>query len=147
MSCQLSHSLPIICTGKGLSFTPIEDTICEKQIILVLTIKENLNILTLFVFLKYCAFKSVLCFLLILWESIKCSGWAIVTGLCTSSVVHAWVCVLALTFFVQTTSSLEPLMGIWPISTGMVLGWSSTKIVQMVLIGCISRSRGQKIGF
>ena len=38
-------------------------------------------------------------------------------------------------------------MGIWPNSTGMVPGWSPTKVVQMVLIGCISRSRGQKIGF
>ena len=47
----------------------------------------------------------------------------------------------------QTTSSLEPLMVIWPNSTGMVPGWSPTKIVQMVLIGCICRSRGQKIGF
>jgi len=43
--------------------------------------------------------------------------------------------------------SLEPLMGILPNSTGMVPGWSLTIIVQMVLIGCISRSRGQKIGF
>jgi len=25
--------------------------------------------------------------------------------------------------------------------------WSSTKVVQTVLVGCISRSRGQKIGF
>jgi len=47
----------------------------------------------------------------------------------------------------QTTSSLEPLMVICPNSTGMVPGWSPTKIVQMVLIGCISRSWGQKIGF
>ena len=31
--------------------------------------------------------------------------------------------------------------------TGMVPGWSPTKTVQMVLIGCICRSRGQKIGF
>jgi len=38
-------------------------------------------------------------------------------------------------------------MGTWPNSTGMVPGWSLTKIVQMVLIGCISRSWGQKIGF
>jgi len=38
-------------------------------------------------------------------------------------------------------------MGIWPKCTGMVPGWSPTKIVQLVLIGCISRSRGQKIGF
>jgi len=37
-------------------------------------------------------------------------------------------------------------MGMWPNSTGMVLGWSPTKIVQMVLIGWISRSRGPKIG-
>jgi len=37
-------------------------------------------------------------------------------------------------------------MGILPNSTGMVPGWSPTKIVQMVLIGCIIRSRGQKIG-
>ena len=38
-------------------------------------------------------------------------------------------------------------MGIWPNSTGMVPWWSPTKIVQMVLIDCISRSWGQKIGF
>jgi len=38
-------------------------------------------------------------------------------------------------------------MVIWPNSTGMVRGRSPTKIVQMVLIGWISRSRGQKIGF
>jgi len=29
----------------------------------------------------------------------------------------------------------------------MIPGWSPTKVVQMVLIGCISRSRGQKEGF
>jgi len=45
------------------------------------------------------------------------------------------------------TSFLEPQMGIWPIVTGMIPGWSPTKIVQMVLIGCISSSRGQKLGF
>jgi len=44
------------------------------------------------------------------------------------------------------TSYLEPLMGIWPNSTGMVPGWSLNKIVQMVLIGCISISRCQMIG-
>ena len=38
-------------------------------------------------------------------------------------------------------------MVICPNSTGMVPGLSPTKIVQMVLIGCICRSRGQKIGF
>jgi len=47
----------------------------------------------------------------------------------------------------KTTSSLELLMGIWPNSTGMVPGWSPTKTVQIILIDCISRSRGQKIGF
>jgi len=41
--------------------------------------------------------------------------------------------------------SLEPLMGIWPNSTGIVPGWSPTKLVEMLLIGCISRSRGKKI--
>ena len=45
------------------------------------------------------------------------------------------------------TSYLEPLMGIWPNSTGMVPGWSPTKIVQMVPIGWVIRSQGQKIGF
>ena len=44
------------------------------------------------------------------------------------------------------TSHREPLMGIRPNSTGMVHGWSPTKIVQMVLIGCKSMSWGQKIG-
>jgi len=31
--------------------------------------------------------------------------------------------------------------------TELVPEWSPTEIVQMVLIGCRSRSRGQKIGF
>jgi len=47
----------------------------------------------------------------------------------------------------QTTSSLEPLMGIWPNFTEMIPGWSPIKVVQTVLVDCISRSRGQKIGF
>ena len=37
-------------------------------------------------------------------------------------------------------------MVILPNSIEMVPVWSATKIVQMVLIGCICRSRGQKIG-
>ena len=45
------------------------------------------------------------------------------------------------------TSSLELLMVIWLNSKGMVPWWSPTKIVKMVLIGCICRSQGQKIGF
>jgi len=47
----------------------------------------------------------------------------------------------------KTTSSLETLLGIWPNSKGMIPGLSRIKIVQMVLIGCISRSRGKKLGF
>ena len=38
----------------------------------------------------------------------------------------------------------KPLKGCRPNSTGMVPGWSPTEFVQMVLIGCIGRSRGQK---
>ena len=45
------------------------------------------------------------------------------------------------------TSYLEPLMGISPNSKGMIPGWSSTRNVQIVSVGCISRSQGQKIGF
>jgi len=45
------------------------------------------------------------------------------------------------------TSSLEPLMGIWPNFTGMIPGWFPIKVVQMVQVDCISRSWGQKIGF
>jgi len=47
----------------------------------------------------------------------------------------------------QTTFSLELLMGSWPSSTGMIPWWSPTKIVEMVLIGYISWSQGQKLGF
>jgi len=47
----------------------------------------------------------------------------------------------------QTASTLEPLMVMWPNSTRTVPGWSPTKIDQMVLIGCICRSRSQKVGF
>ena len=46
-----------------------------------------------------------------------------------------------------TSSSPNPLMEIWPNSTGMILGCSPTQIVQTVLIGCISKSQGQKIAF
>jgi len=38
-------------------------------------------------------------------------------------------------------------MGIWPNSAGIIPRWSPTRIIQMVLIGWISRSRGQKLGF
>jgi len=51
-------------------------------------------------------------------------------------------------FFTETSSPLKPLIWFWPKNfTGMIPGWSPTKVVQKVLIGCISRSRGQKVGF
>jgi len=43
------------------------------------------------------------------------------------------------------TSSLEPLNK-WEFDQAQQ-ELSPTKIIQMVLIGCISRSRGQKLGF
>jgi len=44
---------------------------------------------------------------------------------------------------------LKPLIGFWPNFTGMIPRWSSTKIVQIVPVGCVStcRSQGQKTGF
>jgi len=48
-------------------------------------------------------------------------------------------------FFKQHPQKL--LIGFLSNFTGMVPGWSPTKVVQMVLIGCISMSRGQKTGF
>jgi len=38
-------------------------------------------------------------------------------------------------------------MGIGPNFTGIFPGCSPIKVVQTVPVGCISRSRGQKIGF
>jgi len=66
--------------------------------------------------------------------STKCSGWAIVTGLCPSFVVR------------QPSSSLKPLIAFWPNFTGMIPRCSSTKVVQTVAVGYIStgRSRGPK---
>ena len=60
--------------------------------------------------------------------------------------VPAWVRVCG-NFFIKTTSPLKPLIGFRPNFTGMVLGWSSTKVVHTVQVGCISRSQGQKISF
>ena len=71
--------------------------------------------------------------------------WAIVTGLCpSSSVVRCASCV---NFFTYTSSPLKPLIGFWPNFTGMIPRCSSTKVVQTVPLGCISKSPGQKIGF
>ena len=49
--------------------------------------------------------------------------------------------------FHQTTSSLKQLVGKWPNLACMVLRWSSTKIIQMVQVHWISRSRELKIDF
>jgi len=45
------------------------------------------------------------------------------------------------------TTSLKPVIGVWPNSTGMIPGWSPTNFVQMVLIGNTNRSRDQTLGF
>jgi len=76
-----------------------------------------------------------------------CSGWAIVIGLCPSSVVvRRPSCVVRKLFYLNIFSS-EPLIGFWPNFTGMIPGWTPTKVVQIVPVGCINRSQGQKIGF
>ena len=46
--------------------------------------------------------------------------------------------------FLQTTSPPKPLIGLWPNLTGMILGWSSFKVVETVLIHFISRSQELK---
>ena len=48
--------------------------------------------------------------------------------------------------FLQTTSP-KPLIGLWPNFTGMILGWSSFKVAQMVPVHCTSRSQELKIDF
>ena len=45
------------------------------------------------------------------------------------------------------TSPPKQLVEICPNFTGMILGWSSFKVVQMVLVHCISRSQELKIDF
>ena len=78
--------------------------------------------------------------------STKCSWWAIVTGLCPSSCVGRRAsCVVRKLFYLNIFSSETTH---WILTKlHRIPGWSPTKVVQMVLIGCISRSRGQKIGF
>jgi len=49
--------------------------------------------------------------------------------------------------FYVTVGTFMPLIWFWPNFTGMIPGWTPTNVVQMVLIGCISWSRGQNIGF
>ena len=46
-----------------------------------------------------------------------------------------------------TTSPPKPQIEFWPNFTGMILGWSSFKVVQMVPVHCISRSQELKIDF
>ena len=46
-----------------------------------------------------------------------------------------------------TTFPPKPLIGFSPNFTGMILGWSSFEVVQMVLVHCISRSQELKIDF
>ena len=46
-----------------------------------------------------------------------------------------------------TTSPPKPLIGIRPNFTGIILGWCSFKVVQMVPVHCISRSQELKIDF
>ena len=47
-------------------------------------------------------------------------------------------------FFIQTTFSLKPFIRFWPNFTGMIPGWSLTKVVQTIPVGCLSRSRGNR---
>jgi len=73
---------------------------------------------------------------LVLWPAFVCRP--------SSCVVRCASCV---NFFTLTSSPLKPLIGFWPNFTGMIPGWSPTRVVQIVPVGCLSRSRGQKIGF
>jgi len=72
--------------------------------------------------------------------------WAFVTFFCPSS-VSACVSASVRYCFIQTTSSLKPLIGFWPNFTGLIPGWPLTKVVQTVPVSCLDRSRGQKIDF
>jgi len=57
----------------------------------------------------------------LLWQAFVCHR--------SSSVVH------------RPSSSQKPLIGFWPNFTGMIPRCSSTKVVQTILVGCISRSQ------
>jgi len=84
--------------------------------------------------------------------STKFSRWAFVILQCPASVVRrpsvrACVRPSVRQQFLLTTSPLKPRIGFWPNFTGIIPGWSPIKVVQTVSVGCISRSRCQKIGF
>ena len=61
-----------------------------------------------------------------------------------SSVVRRASCI---NLFTYTSSPLKPLIGFCPNFTGIIPGWSPTKVVQIVPVVCISRSQRQEIGF
>jgi len=54
---------------------------------------------------------------------------------------------LSSNFFILTISPLKPLIRFRPYFTGMIPRCFSTKVVQLVLIGCISWSRCHNISF
>ena len=60
---------------------------------------------------------------------------------------HLSVVCQCVNFFIQTTSVLKPLIGFWPNFTEAIPRCSSTKVVQTIPVGCISRSPSHKIGF
>ena len=88
----------------------------------MLEISCKLSLLMFYLFLAHLSLQAEL-----LWSNL--------------SVVRA--CVRRL--FLQTTSPPKSLIGFWPNFTGMILGWSSFKVVQMVPVHCISRSLELKI--
>ena len=92
--------------------------------------------------------KVFACFLAHL--STKCSGWAIVIGLCPlSSIVRRASSVVRKLFYLNTFSSETAHWILTKLHSGLCEqpGWSPIKVVQTVRVGCISRSQGQKIGF
>ena len=77
------------------------------------------------------------------WPPCEGSSWAIVITHRPSSSSSVCPSVHNL----QTTSPPKPLIGIWPNFTGLILGWFSFKVVQMVPVHCMSRSQELKIDF
>ena len=72
--------------------------------------------------------------------------WAFVITFCQSIIrlcMHPCMCKQ----FLQTTSPPKPLIGFWPNFTGMILGWSSFKVVQIVPVHWLPRSQELKIDF
>ena len=87
-----------------------------------------------------------------LWKNMSPSGMAIFSSLAQGELlwsldVRRPSCVVRRQQLLQTTSPPKPLAGFWPNFVGMILIWSSFKIVQMVSVHCISRSHRLKIDF